>query len=136
MGKTGGALIPLKTLTKYGLGGKQGSGNQKVSWIHEQDFANAVDFLIDHTNLSRNFNLCVPQPTDNNTLMSALRKTLKIPIGISHPEWLLNIGAQIIRTETELILKSRNVVPNRLLDNNFSFKHKNIQNALSDLLNN
>lgn len=68
--------------------------------------------------------------------MASLRKTMGIPFGISHPEWLLNIGAQIIRTETELILKSRNVVPNRLLDNNFSFKHKNIQNALSDLLNN
>lgn len=135
-GKDGGALIPLKTLTKFGLGGKQGSGKQKVSWIHEDDFVSAVDFLIDHTDLEGNFNLCVPKPTDNTSLMTALRKTLTIPIGISHPEWLLKIGAQLIGTETELILKSRNVIPKRLLDNNFIFKYKSIENALSDLLKN
>ncbi|MEO8773518.1 MAG: TIGR01777 family oxidoreductase [Gelidibacter sp.] len=133
-GKNGGALLTLKKLTSFGLGGKQASGNQKVSWIHETDFANAVDFLIEHKDLSGNFNLCVPKPTDNKTLMRSLRRTLGNPIGISHPEWLLKIGARLIGTETELILKSRNVIPKRLLDNGFKFKHINLEESLRDLL--
>ena len=133
-GKHGGPLIPLKTLTKFGLGGKQGSGQQKVSWIHEDDFASAVSFLIDNPQLSGNFNLCVPKPTNNKTLMATLRKTLSMPIGICHPEWLLKIGAKLIGTETELILKSRNVIPQRLLDNRFIFKHQNLEESLRDLL--
>lgn len=134
-GKHGGALIPLKTLTKFRLGGTQGSGYQKVSWIHEEDFVRAVDFLIDLSELSGNFNLCVPKPTDNKTLMLTLRKTMKIPFGISHPEWLLTFGAKLIGTETELILKSRNVIPKRLLENGFKFNYENIQNALVNLIN-
>lgn len=136
MGKKGGALIPLKTLTKFGLGGHQGSGSQKVSWIHELDFANAIDFLINNNQLFGNFNLCVPQPTNNKALMSALRKTLQIPVGIPQPKWLLEIGAKLIGTETELILKSRNAIPKRLLNHGFKFRFETIEKALEDLLNN
>jgi len=132
-GKAGGALIPLKNLTKFGLGGKQGSGNQKVSWIHEVDFNNAVAFLIDHKNLDGVFNLCVPKPTNNITLMKTLRKVLRVPFGISHPIPLLKLGAKIIGTETELVLKSRNVIPERLLENNFEFIFTSIESALMDL---
>ena len=134
MGKNGGALIPLKTLTKFGLGGKQASGKQKVSWIHELDFARAIDFLIDNKDLDGNFNLSVVNPTDNYTLMKTMRKALKMPIGINHPVWLLKFGAKVIGTEVELVLKSRNVIPKRLLDNGFKFKYKNIELALTNLL--
>lgn len=134
MGKNGGALIPLKTLTKFGLGGKQASGKQKVSWIHELDFARAIDFLIDNKDLDGNFNLSVINPTDNYTLMKTMRKALKMPIGINHPVWLLKFGAKVIGTEVELVLKSRNVIPKRLLDNGFKFKYKNIELALTNLL--
>ncbi|SFZ89303.1 hypothetical protein SAMN05428642_101137 [Flaviramulus basaltis] len=134
LGKHGGAIIPLTKLTNLGLGGKQGFGNQKLSWIHEEDFSRAIEFLITNKNLNGVFNLSVPKPTDNSTLMKSLRNILKIPFGISHPKLLLELGAKIIGTETELVLKSRNVIPKRLLDNGFSFKFKNIKAALDDLL--
>lgn len=133
-GKNGGAFIPLKNLVNFGLGGKQGSGQQKVSWIHEVDFSRAVEFLIDNKKLDGVFNLSVPSPTDNSTLMKTLRSILKIPFGIAHSIALLKIGAKIIGTETELVLKSRNVVPYRLLQNNFKFTFTNIETALRDLV--
>ncbi|TBN01335.1 TIGR01777 family protein [Hyunsoonleella flava] len=136
LGKKGGALIPLKNLTRFGLGGYQGSGNQKVSWIHELDFARSVDFLIENKQLSGIFNLCVPKPTSNTNLMQALRRALGIPFGINHSKLLLEIGAKIIGTETELILKSRNVIPKKLLENGFNFKYTNIENALLNLIKN
>ena len=136
MGKDGGALPTLKKLVNFGLGGRQASGKQKVSWIHQEDFVRAIEFIIQHSELEGNFNLCVPQPTDNRTLMHAIRKTLNIPFGIAHPKWLLNLGAKILGTETELILKSRNVIPMRLLQNNFAFKYPDLKLALNNLLKN
>jgi len=136
LGKKGGAMIPLKRLTKLGLGGKQASGKQKISWIHEQDFARAIDFLMNDQNLEGNFNLSVPNPTNNKTFMATLRRILNIPFGISHPKWLLEFGAKLIGTETELVLKSRNVVPKRLHQNGFSFKFDDLNLALNDLIKN
>ncbi len=134
LGKKAGAFIPLKNLTKYGLGGKQGLGNQKVSWIHETDFSRAIEFILTHRNLEGIFNLSVPNPTDNKTLMKIFRQEMKIPFGIPHPKWLLEIGAKLIGTETELILKSRNVIPERLVKSGFTFKYTNIQTAINNLL--
>jgi len=133
LGKKGGAFIPLKNLTKIGLGGKQGSGNQKVSWIHEIDFAKAIEFLLENKNLKGIFNLSVPKPTNNKNLMQALRNVLDVPFGIPHPKPLLEFGAKLIGTETELLLKSRNVIPQRLLQNNYSFSFTKIETALQDL---
>ncbi|MFS4482204.1 TIGR01777 family oxidoreductase [Hyunsoonleella sp. 2307UL5-6] len=132
-GKSGGAFIPLKKLTQFGLGGKQGSRQQKVSWIHELDFCRAIAFLINNTTLKGAFNLCVPKPTDNFTLMKTFRNVLNIPFGVSHPIFMLQLGAKLIGTETELVLKSRNVVPERLLKQNFKFNFENIKTALQDL---
>jgi len=134
LGKKGGALIPLRNLTKFGLGGKQGLGNQKVSWIHELEFARAVEFLLNDEKLNGIFNLSVPEPTDNKTLMKTLRKTMNISFGITHPIWLLKLGAFFIGTETELVLKSRNVIPERLLKNGFKFKFTDHKIALNDLI--
>ncbi len=134
LGEKGGAFIPLIRLTKFGLGGKQGAGNQKVSWIHEYDFASAIHFLIDNKQLKGAFNLSVPKPTDNKTLMKCLRKSVNIPFGMPQPKILLKIGAKVIGTEVELILKSRNVIPKRLLDNGFQFKYTSIQFALNNLI--
>ncbi|SFI73920.1 TIGR01777 family oxidoreductase [Olleya namhaensis] len=133
LGKNGGAIIPLKQLTRFGLGGKQASGQQKVSWIHEDDFTNAIQFLMEQK-LEGVFNLCVPQPTDNKTLMQSLRHVLKVPFGISHPLWLLKLGALFIDTETELVTKSRNVLPEKLLQHGFIFKFENIKTALENVL--
>lgn len=133
LGKNGGALIPLKQLTKFGLGGKQATGNQKVSWIHETDFARAIEHIIEK-GLKGVFNLSVPNPTNNFTLMKTLRSVMKSPFGINHPKWLIKFGAFLIGTEPELVLKSRNVIPKRLLNNNFNFFYKDINLALINLI--
>jgi len=136
LGKNGGALIPLKNITKLGMGGKQGNGNQKVSFIHKYDFVSALAFLLEKETINGNVNVTAPHPSDNKTLMSILRKELKIPFGVPQPKCLLKIGAFLIGTEAELVLKSRNVVPKRLLDNGFKFKYKTIYETLNNLIPN
>lgn len=133
LGKSGGAFIPLKTLAKTGLGGKQGDGNQFVSWIHEEDFANAVDFII-QKEMTGVINVVSPKPIRNADFMQKLRKAIGFPFGIPMNVFLLKIGSFIIRTEAELILKSRNVIPKRLLENGFKFKFGNINDAFQNLI--
>lgn len=134
LGKNGGALQPIKRITKLGLGGKQGNGKQKFSWIHEEDFLRSIAFLI-HTSTSDGpINIVAPSPTTNVHLMQLMRKILKVPFGIPAPKPILALGAFIIRTETELLLKSRNVIPQRLLEEGFEFKFSKLENALKDLL--
>jgi len=133
LGKNGGALIPLKTLAKIGFGGKQGSGNQFVSWIHEEDFANAVDFIIEKE-MTGVVNVVSPKPIRNVDFMVKLRKAVGFPFGIALNKFFLEIGSYFIRTETELVLKSRNVIPERLLENGFQFKFGDIDEAFDDLL--
>ena len=133
LGKKGGAFIPLKTLAKTGFGGKQGKGNQFVSWIHEEDFANAIDFII-QKEITGVINIVSPQPVRNADFMQKLRKAVGFPFGIPMNTFLLKIGSFIIRTEPELVLKSRNVIPKRLLENGFQFKFGNIDEAFRDLL--
>lgn len=133
LGKNGGAFIPLKTLAKIGFGGKQGKGNQFVSWIHEEDFANAIEFVI-QKEIVGIINVVSPQPVRNANFMQKLRKAVGFPFGIPLNAFLLEIGSFIIRTQPELVLKSRNVVPKRLLDNDFKFKFGDIDEAFEDLL--
>ncbi|WP_338840712.1 TIGR01777 family oxidoreductase [Flavobacterium ginsenosidimutans] len=133
LGKNGGALIPLKTLAKIGFGGKQGSGNQFVSWIHEEDFANAVDFII-KKEMTGVINVVSPEPIRNELFMQKLRKAVGFPFRIPMNKFFLEIGSFFIRTETELVLKSRNVVPKRLLENGFEFKFGDIDYAFKDLI--
>jgi uncharacterized protein (TIGR01777 family) len=133
LGKNGGAFIPLKRLTQFGLGGKQWHGKQKVSWIHEIDFARAVDYLVEK-NLSGIFNIVSPQPTTNNILMKTIRRALNMPFGIQHPKWLLEFGAKLIGTETELVLKSRNVIPEKLITNGFKFNYIKLEDAIDALV--
>ncbi|WDF62989.1 TIGR01777 family oxidoreductase [Flavobacterium sp. KACC 22763] len=133
LGKNGGAFIPLKTLAKMGFGGKQGSGNQFVSWIHEEDFASAVDFIIEKE-ITGVINVVSPTPIRNNDFMERLRKSIGFPFGIPLNKFFLEIGSFLIRTETELVLKSRNVIPKQLLENGFRFKFGNIDKAFKDLI--
>lgn len=132
LGKNGGAFIPLKKLTQFGLGGKQGNGDQFISWIHEEDFARAIEFIIKNE-LVGVINVVSPQPIKNKVFMSELRRELKIPFGIPTPEILLKIGAKIIGTEPELVLKSRNVIPQKLNDHGFKFKFETLNEALKNL---
>jgi uncharacterized protein (TIGR01777 family) len=135
LGKNGGAFIPLKTLAKLGFGGKQGKGNQYISWIHEKDFANAVEFII-QKQMTGVLNIVSPQPISNADFMEKLRKAIRMPFGIPMNSFLLKIGSFFIRTETELVLKSRNVIPKRLLEDGFTFKFENLDNAFQNLLKN
>lgn len=133
LGKHGGALKPLRNLAKLGIGGKQGPGTQFFSWIHEKDFVNIIDFIIEHNELHGVFNVSNPNPITNEHIMQALRKAVHVPFGIPLPSWLLEFGAVLIGTETELVLKSRRVVPKRLLDAGYEFQFTEIKNALTDL---
>jgi uncharacterized protein (TIGR01777 family) len=133
LGKNGGAFIPLKTLAKIGFGGKQGKGNQFISWIHEEDFANAVDFIIQKEIIGV-INVVSPEPIANSIFMKRLRKAVGFPFGIPINKFFLEIGSFFIRTETELVLKSRNVIPKRLLENGFGFKFGEIDEAFLDLI--
>ncbi|WP_163407868.1 TIGR01777 family oxidoreductase [Flavobacterium ajazii] len=133
LGKNGGAFIPLKTLAKFGFGGRQGKGNQFVSWIHEEDFANAVDFIIEKE-ITGVVNVVSPKPIRNNDFMEKLRKAVGFSFGIPLNNFLLEIGSFFIRTETELVLKSRNVIPKRLLEKGFEFKFGEIEGTFKNLI--
>lgn len=133
LGKNGGALLPLKTLAKIGFGGKQGKGNQWISWIHEDDFARAIEFII-KKEMTGKVNIVSPNPISNSDFMQELRKAVGVPFGIPLNQFFLEIGSFIIRTETELVLKSRNVIPKRLLERGFAFKFENIDPAFQNLL--
>ena len=129
----GGAFDMLLKLVRFGLGGRNGSGRQFVSWIHETDFVRAVYWLIEHESLSGAVNLAAPNPTPNADFMRDLRRAWKMPVGLPSTEWMLEIGAFLLRTETELILKSRHVVPGRLHQDGFSFQFPTWPEAARDL---
>ncbi|MGH2667181.1 TIGR01777 family oxidoreductase [Flavobacterium sp.] len=135
LGKNGGAFLPIKNLTKIGFGGKQGTGNQFISWIHEEDFARAIHFIIEKE-ITGVINIVSPQPIQNKEFMKILRKEMKMPFGTAISKQMLEFGAKIIGTETELVLKSRNVIPKRLEENGFEFKFSGIHKTFQNLLNN
>jgi uncharacterized protein (TIGR01777 family) len=123
----------LRRLTKFGLGGRQGSGKQFVSWIHVEDFCRAVEWIVTRNDLTGAVNFCAPHPLPNAEMMCTLRKVCSVPIGLPATEWMLEIGAFFLRTETELIFKSRRVVPGRLLASGFQFQFPTFREALLDL---
>jgi uncharacterized protein len=134
LGKNGGALKPLTTLTKLGFGGKQGKGNQMFSWIHIEDFFQIVKFVADHNEITGAINCSAPEPVKNKVFMQTLRDVLHIPFGLPSPSWLLKAGAVFIRTETELILKSRWVLPQRLLESGYTFRYPTLRETLEDII--
>jgi hypothetical protein len=130
----GSAFDLLLGLVRRGLGGTSGDGRQFVSWIHDEDFVRAVRWLIDRREISGAVNLASPNPLTNAEFMRALRKAWGIPIGLPAPRWLLEIGTWALRTESELVLKSRRVVPRRLLDAGFTFDWPDWKTAAKSLV--
>lgn len=128
-----GIFDVLLGLVRRGLGGRSGDGRQFVSWIHEEDFVRAVYWLIEHESVEGPINLAAPNPLPNAEFMRALREAWGTRIGLPADNWMLEIGAFFMRTETELILKSRRVVPGRLLENGFNFKFPTWPEAARDL---
>jgi len=134
LGADGGALPVMARLARLGLSTPQGHGRQWVSWLHIQDFCRAVEFLVARPQLEGAFNLCAPEPLPNAALMALFDAHYHPRWHFPQPRWLLEIGAFVLRTETELILKSRKVMPQRLLEAGFQFRFPGCQTALADLL--
>jgi len=129
-----GIFDVLLGLVRKGLGGTAGDGRQYISWIHELDFIRSIYWLIEHDELSGPINISSPNPLPNKEFMRILRKAAGVSIGLPAMEWMLAIGAVLMRTETELILKSRRVVPTRLLQSGFEFEFPDWQDAVRDLI--
>jgi uncharacterized protein (TIGR01777 family) len=129
----GGVFDTLLGLVRRGLGGASGDGRQYVSWIHDRDFVRAVYWLIDHATLAGPVNLASPGPVPNREFMRALRAAWGTRIGLPAATWMLRVGALFMRTETELILKSRRVVPGRLAQSGFPFLFPEWGAAAADL---
>lgn len=134
LGKEGGVMTPYRNLVKFGLGGAQGSGKQMFSWIHIEDIFQIVLFLKDREDLNGVFNCSAPNPISNQEFMKHLRTAMKMPFGLPSPKWMLELGAIFIKTETELVLKSRWVIPERLEREGYTFKYPTIDQALQEII--
>ncbi len=132
----GGVLVPFRRLATAGLGGRQGSGRQMFSWIHIDDLCRIVEWLEQKDEATGTYNASAPGPVPNERFMQELRRALNIPAGLPAPAWMIRIGAGLIGTEAELLLKSRWVIPTRLLNEGFAFRYPGIREALADLLEN
>ena len=129
----GGVFDYLLALVRFGLGGKQGNGHQFVSWIHAQDFYRAIRWIIGHEQLSGPVNLASPCPLPNAEFMRDLRRAWGTKLGLPATRWMLEIGTFLLRSETELILKSRRVIPRRLVESGFEFQFPTWREAARDL---
>lgn len=130
---SGGIFDVLLRLVRFGLGGRSGDGRQYVSWIHEADFIRAIYWLIEHDTLAGPVNLAAPHPLPNAEFMRVLREAWGIRVGLPASVWMLELGAILLRTESELILKSRRVVPGRLIQHGFEFEFPTWTQAARDL---
>ena len=128
-----GIFDVLLGLVRMGAGGKTGSGRQMVSWVHGEDFVRAVYRLIEDERFSGPVNIASPNPLSNARFMKELREAWGIPLGIPSPEWLLEIASFIMRTESELVLKSRYVLPRLLTDAGFEFEFPEWKETAEDL---
>jgi uncharacterized protein (TIGR01777 family) len=130
----GGVFDTLRTLVRRGLGGRAGSGRQYVSWIHDVDFAAAIRLLIAREDLAGPINLAAPNPLPYADFMKALRDAEGVRFGLPSTKWMLEAGAWAMRTETELVLKSRRVVPGVLTGAGFDFSFPEWPEAARDLV--
>jgi hypothetical protein len=124
----------LRRLTRLGLGGPIAGGAQYVSWIHDRDLARAVAWLLDRDDVEGAVNLAAPEPLPQREFMRALRAAARVPVGLGGTRWMMEVAAFLHRTDTELLLKSRRVVPARLLDAGFEFQFPSWPAAARDLV--
>ncbi|WP_406340617.1 TIGR01777 family oxidoreductase [Streptomyces sp. NBC_00648] len=129
----GGVFDVMSWMVRLGLGGPVAGGAQYVSWIHEYDFVRAVQFLVDRDDISGPVNLAAPAPLPHRAFMCALRAAWRVPVGLPATKGMAELGAFVLRSDTELLLKSRRVVPGRLLDAGFTFDHGEWPDAARDL---
>ncbi len=134
LGQGSNSVFPaLRRLARFGLGGKMASGEQFVSWIHEEDFCRTIQWLIEHEDVSGVVNLAAPNPIPNREVMEIFRRVCGLPIGLPALLWMLEVGAFFLRTETELIIKSRRVIPKRLEATGFTFQFRTMEEAVREI---
>lgn len=133
LGPSGGALRPFANLARLGLGGHMGDGNQKFSWIHVEDLYRCMRFLHARTDITGPVNVASPDVVSNHELMRLVRRAYGKRFGVPTPAWLLRAGAVLIRTETELVLKSRWVLPQKLLSAGFIYRQPELGGALQQV---
>ena len=129
----GGVFRVLRRLTRWGLGGAIAGGKQFMSWIHEDDFCRAVEWLIDRDDVSGPVNVASPNPIPQREVMRIIRRECGVPVGLPATRGMLEVAAFIHRTEAELILKSRRVVPSRLLAAGFQFRFPKMEDAVREI---
>jgi uncharacterized protein len=132
--ESGSVFDTLLRLVRFGLGGQPGDGQQYVSWIHWRDFIRALDWIIETKKLDGPINIASPNPLPNHEFMRHLRKAWGARIGLPAPAWMVDIGAFFLRTESELVLKSRRVIPARLQESGFTFNYPQWETAAEDLV--
>ena len=130
----GGVFDVLLSLVRKRLGGSVGGGAQYVSWIHDRDFVRAIELVIARTELEGAINFAAPGPLPQRALMAQLRTAWGTRVGLPATQWMARLGAWVLRTDIELLLKSRRVVPTRLLDAGFTFDHPTWAGAATDLI--
>jgi uncharacterized protein (TIGR01777 family) len=134
LGHGANSVFPvLRRLVRFGLGGRMASGKQFVSWIHQEDFCRAIDWLMERDDVSGVVNLAAPNPVTNAEMMDTLREVCHTPFGLPASRWMLEMGAFFLRTETELIIKSRRVIPGRLAAAGLEFRFPNLRSAFENL---
>jgi uncharacterized protein (TIGR01777 family) len=133
LGAGGGAINPIINLTRLGFGGKMGDGRQMFSWVHIDDVVRSITHIFEHQDISGPVNIAAPFPVTNNEMMREMRTALGRRRGLPTPSWMLELGARIIRTEAELVLKSRWVAPTVLADTGFRFKYPTLESALNQI---
>ncbi len=133
LGKDGGVIPIYKNLVRFGLGGRQGNGQQMFSWIHIEDMYRLIHFILANKSITGPVNCASPVAVTNEMFMSTFRAVMNVSFGLPGPKWLLSMGTVLIGTEPELIFKSRWVVPDKLLHAGFDFRYNEINEALKDL---
>jgi uncharacterized protein (TIGR01777 family) len=133
-GTNGGVMIPYLNMVKFGMGGHQGSGNQKYSWVHITDVCRMMEWLYEHPGQEGVFNCSAPNPVSNKQFMQTVRKAAGKSFGLPATSWMLSIGGCLVGTEKELLLKSRWVIPSRALQAGFSFKYPELQSAMEEII--
>ena len=123
----------LRRLARVGLGGKMAGGDQMVSWIHEGDFCRAIEWVMERDDFCGPVNVAAPVPVTNRQMMKIFRDVCGVPFGLPVARWMLEMGAFILRTETELIIKSRFIVPGRLLASGFHFLFPHMDEAVREI---
>lgn len=130
---SGGVYRTLRSLARWGLGGPIAGGHQYISWIHEDDFCRGLEWIISHDELSGPVNVASPNPITHRDMMRTILRERGMPLGLPATRWMLEMAAFIHRTEAELILKSRCVVPARLLESGFNFHFPLMKDAVHEI---